>query len=62
LKILQPIAIKVTDTSRVWLLDVSTRISDATAKRIAPTDPMRMTASLRYTISNGILLKISFLN
>ena len=46
LKILQPIAIKETDTSRVWLSDVSKRISAVTAKRIAPTDPTRTTASV----------------
>jgi hypothetical protein len=37
---------RTTDTSRVWLSDVSTRISAAMAKRIAPMDPTRMTASL----------------
>jgi hypothetical protein len=34
------------DTSRVWLLDASKRISAAMENRIAPTDPTKMTASL----------------
>jgi hypothetical protein len=46
LKMFQPIAIRGTDMSRVWLLDVSTRISAAMAKRIAPMDPTRTTASV----------------
>jgi hypothetical protein len=36
------------DTSRAWLLDVSTRISAVMGKRIAATDPTRMTASLSH--------------
>ncbi len=43
---MQPIVTKLMDTSRVWLPDVSTRIGAVTGKRIAPTDPTRMTASL----------------
>ena len=53
IEMFQPTAIKATDTSRAWLSDVSTRIGAVTEKRIAPTDPTRMTASLSHsTVQN----------